>query len=92
MIPKISTVKVTQRQRYRRFSFRSTDKSNTDVINFQRQSYDNASNVSGTCKIMQTERKKDSMYTDYCQCAAHSLNLMESQPPLVLNLLISFDY
>ena len=45
------------------------NKSNIDVFNIRGQSYDNASNMSGTYKGIQAEIKKD--------CAAHSLNLVE---------------
>ena len=34
------------------------NKSNIDVINCRRQSYDNASNITGTYKVMQAETKK----------------------------------
>ena len=44
------------------------NKSNIDVFNCRQQSYNNASNMSGTYKGMQAEIKK--------HCAAYSLNLV----------------
>ena len=53
------------------------NKSNINVINCREQSYDNASNMSGTYKRMQAKIKKHCKYADYCTCPVYLLNIVE---------------
>lgn len=46
------------------------------IENCRGQSYDNASNMSGTYSGMQAEIKKCNSFIDYIPCIAHSLNLV----------------
>ncbi|KAL4090089.1 hypothetical protein QTP88_024990 [Uroleucon formosanum] len=47
-----------------------------NIENCRGQSYDNASNMSGTYTGMQAEIKKCNSFIDYIPCIAHSLNLV----------------
>uniref|UniRef100_A0A673NLW3 TTF-type domain-containing protein n=1 Tax=Sinocyclocheilus rhinocerous TaxID=307959 RepID=A0A673NLW3_9TELE len=46
-----------------------------DLSNCRRQSYDNASNMSGKYKGVQTHLKRSNPFIHFVPCAAHSLNL-----------------
>ena len=51
-----------------------------DIVHCHRQSYDNASNMSGKYAKMQANIKEWSAHAEYIPCAAHSLNLIGSSP------------
>ena len=87
MIPKISALNLAD------VVLEVLNKCNMDVFNCRRQSYNNASNMSGTYNGMQAEIKKDCKYTNYCSCAARSLNLVgELASSCCIESAISFYY
>lgn len=51
---------------------------NIDLANMRGQSYDNASNMSGTYSGLQARIKQVNPLAEYAPCAAHSLNLVGS--------------